>query len=395
VTEQLIIRLGSEANDPILWLVWSRSHQEVIASGELAGSGQLSQLKERAGGRPVLVLVPSLDVTLRSVALPGKANRQLLKALPYLLEDELCEDVEQLHLALLGMEGQQAQVAVVAHSRMRAWLGWLAEAGLTPQRLLPDVLALPRPDDSWQALELEGQWLIRTGPYSGYSIDADWLGITLQQTAATEQLILSYSQPPAQAPGQWRCELTELPMQLLAEGALGSGVSLLSGPYLPTREWRKYVRPVVKVGIASAVCLLLLLTNRYLAIRTLEAQQLQLNQHSQAIYRKLFPDERRVVNLRAQLERHVKTLSGGTQAEGLLPMLAELRPVFAGVPSLKPASLRYDDDRGELRIQAVADSFQSFEQLRSQTPAGWVIEQGALTQQGQQVSGSMTFRRAS
>jgi len=395
VTEQLIIRLGSRREEPIPWLVWSRGSGEVIACGELEGSDQLMQLAERAGGRPVLVLVPALDVTLRSVDLPGKANRQLLKALPYLLEDELCEDVDQLHLVPFGVAGAQARVAVVAHARMRQWLQWLADAGLTPQRLVPDVLALPCRDDAWQALELQDQWLIRTGPVSGFAIAADWLAAGLERAAAAEQPILSHTPVPADMPGQWRTDLAELPMQVLAEGVAACPVNLLCGSYQPVRQWRKYFRPLASCAALAVVCLLLMLANRLVEIHQLEARQQQLQQSSLAIYRQLFPREQRVVNLQVQLERHLRELGSGASDSGLLPLLAELQPVFAAVPSLRPTSLRYDAARDELRIQAQADSFQAFEHLRGLVPAGWQLEQGALTQQGQQVHGSVTFRRIS
>ena len=33
MTERLVIRLGSQANETISWLAWSDSEQEIIASG--------------------------------------------------------------------------------------------------------------------------------------------------------------------------------------------------------------------------------------------------------------------------------------------------------------------------------------------------------------------------
>ena len=96
MSEQLVIRLGSRAEQSISWLVWASHNQEVIASGELAGTGQLPELAVRLGNRPVVALVPASDVVLKQVNLPGKPNRQLLQALPYMLEEDQAEDIEQL-----------------------------------------------------------------------------------------------------------------------------------------------------------------------------------------------------------------------------------------------------------------------------------------------------------
>jgi general secretion pathway protein L len=52
VSESLVIRLGTNAQQPVHWLVWSAQEQEIIASGILASAHALGELQERAGGRP-------------------------------------------------------------------------------------------------------------------------------------------------------------------------------------------------------------------------------------------------------------------------------------------------------------------------------------------------------
>ena len=115
---------------------------------------QLGELQTRAGGRPLYVLVPASELVFRQLSLPGKVNRRSLQALPYLLEEEVAGDVEQLHLVILGRDGQQVQVAAVEKARLQQWLDWLAEAGLKPKQLMADVLALPLQADGWSAVKL-------------------------------------------------------------------------------------------------------------------------------------------------------------------------------------------------------------------------------------------------
>ena len=91
MNEQLIIRLGSQPQQPISWLVWSAVNQEIIASGQLDSADELSALSQRLGRRPVVALVPAADVVLSEVLLPSKPNRQIIQALPYMLEEEHAE----------------------------------------------------------------------------------------------------------------------------------------------------------------------------------------------------------------------------------------------------------------------------------------------------------------
>ncbi|MGL6151093.1 MAG: type II secretion system protein GspL, partial [Aeromonas sobria] len=54
MSESLVIRLGTNKQQPVAWLVWSGQEQEIIASGTLPSADALSELQERAGGRPVV-----------------------------------------------------------------------------------------------------------------------------------------------------------------------------------------------------------------------------------------------------------------------------------------------------------------------------------------------------
>ena len=102
MTETLFIRLGSQADDTIHWLVvaeTSNDEQEIIASGELKNAQQLGELTSKAQQRQVKILVPGCDVLLKSLQVPAKSSRAMRLAAPYMLEDGLAEEVEQLFFA--------------------------------------------------------------------------------------------------------------------------------------------------------------------------------------------------------------------------------------------------------------------------------------------------------
>lgn len=104
MSEVLYIRLNSHADAPIWWLIWSNVEREIIASGELLSAEQLSTLSDKADHRKVVVIVPSQDVTLKSVNVPGKSSRAHKAVVPYMLEDELTEDVDELFLPIATLK---------------------------------------------------------------------------------------------------------------------------------------------------------------------------------------------------------------------------------------------------------------------------------------------------
>src|SRR5262245_32490046 len=63
-------------------------------------SGPLEQAAARAGGRLVCVLVPGTDVLLAEPEVPVKAGTKLQQVVPYALEEQLAQDIDDLHFAI-------------------------------------------------------------------------------------------------------------------------------------------------------------------------------------------------------------------------------------------------------------------------------------------------------
>ena len=143
MSEFLTVRLSSEPQSPVQWLVWSTSQQEVIASGELSSWEQLGELTPYAEKRSCIALLPGNECLIKRVEIPKGAARQFDSMLPFLLEDEVAQDIEDLHLTILDKDTTHATVCGVD----RAWLSQIMDdfkqVNITVRKVLPDILALP------------------------------------------------------------------------------------------------------------------------------------------------------------------------------------------------------------------------------------------------------------
>ncbi|WP_028112678.1 type II secretion system protein GspL [Ferrimonas kyonanensis] len=397
MSERLVVRLGERADAPISWITWSEEQQAVIGSGVLRNASALSSLTERAGGRPVDVLVDSSALTLTQVTLPAKMARQAIKGLPFMLEDELAEDVDKLHFVTGERDGDELAVSVVSHQQMATWLNWLGDAELVPNRIVPDVLALPCPSAcSGAVMQLEQQWLCRFG-LGGSCIDLDWLPMVAAEHADTEQptAIATFTPAPAAIDGiDWQYQQLELPMQVLAQGMAQSRCNLLSGEYAPKREYGRVWQIWGKVAAVAVVTLLLSIAYQGMQWYQLDSKRAAVRAESDAIYKRLFPNERVNAALHPSqlMASKVRSLGGGSQKGQLLTMFVQLQPAFAAIPDLKPVSLRYNADRGEIRLQVNAKSFAQFEQFQQHAGGQFVVETGAMNNEEQGVSGALTVR---
>ena len=97
------------------------------------------------------LLVPTQQVLLTEATLPTRNKKNVLHALPYALEDELTEDVEQIHFAMGDWQGDGNRLAVAAvdKSLMESWLQQFNAEGLKPKQLQADVFALPFVAEHW------------------------------------------------------------------------------------------------------------------------------------------------------------------------------------------------------------------------------------------------------
>ena len=139
MAEILYIRLGSQAQDEISWLIFNTLEQEIIASGALANASHLSELTEKAAQRAVKVFVPGCDVLLKRLVVPTKSTKAMRAAVPYMLEDELAQDVDDLFFAYANISTTNTAlddnnyncfVAITSRAQMQLWQSWLLDANI-------------------------------------------------------------------------------------------------------------------------------------------------------------------------------------------------------------------------------------------------------------------------
>lgn len=393
MNEQMIVRLGSQADDAISWLVWSPLTRDIIASGEIAAASELPALAERTSTRTVIALVPAADVVLKKVALPAKPNKQLLQALPYMLEEEQAEDIEKLYLATGRAELMQGQywqqVALCQRQRLELWLGWLQTAGFVVSRMLPDALLLPL-DKTPCCIELQDQWLLRQDEWQATAIEHSWWPDFLALADLAD--LTSFSPWPEQINQKHHIATPELPLALLAQGLSNTDFNLLQGQYAPKKSQNRYWLQWRTSAALLVTCLFIYLMQ--LAGQVWQQQQklASIQQQLRSEYQQAFPTER-ITNLSRQIQQKLQTIGGGEGQQHFLSLLAALQQRLELLTDLRVESLRYDANRQELRFAASAAGFPSFEQLKSQLEqAGFVVEQGALSNDGTRVQGTVVMR---
>ncbi|EDK29338.1 type II secretory pathway, component EpsL [Vibrionales bacterium SWAT-3] len=406
MSEFLTVRLSSEPQSPVQWLVWSTSQQEVIASGELSSWDQLGELTPYAEKRSCIALLPGNECLIKRVEIPKGAARQFDSMLPFLLEDEVAQDIEDLHLTILDKDATHATVCGVEREWLKQALDTFREANIIFRKVLPDTLALPLEEQGISALQIDQHWLLRQSNYQAVSINEAWLAMFLQSDWVAlddeEQspTIFSYTALPSddvqqQSGLEWQAKPAELVMSLLSQQAITSGVNLLTGTFKTKSSFSKYWRVWQKVAIAACLLVAVIVTQQVLKVQQYEAQAEAYRTESERIFRSVLPGKQRIPTvsyLKRQMNDEAKKYGGSGDGDSLLGWLALLPETLGQVKAIEVNSIRYDGNRSEVRLEAKSSDFQHFETARVKLEEKFTVEQGPLNRNGDAVFGSFTLK---
>ncbi|MGL4826893.1 MAG: type II secretion system protein GspL [Vibrionaceae bacterium] len=397
MSEILAIRLNNDPDESIPWLVWSPAQQEIIASGD---TEHLTKLTSYAKDREVLIIADSSAMTLTEVAIPPGSERQLENVLPFLLEDELAQDVSHTHIALLDKSHGMAKVAIIEHKIMQGWLAALTQADLTPKAILPDCLCLPENEGQFTAAQLHNRWIIRTAHAQGFAAEESLLPIIFKSLQDLNEgelpEVISYSGKPAQDAENWQLAPEELVMEVLTRGAMTSPFNLLSGRYRPSNQYLKYIRYWRNVGIAALVLFTVLVIEQSINIFRLEKQVKELNQQTMQMTKAALPNVKRFPTtsyLKRALDTEVESLSGSGDKSGMLVWLANVGPLLQQSPNITLNTIKFEYAKNEFSFNAQGKDFADFEKLRSLFSAKFKTNLGQLNRAEDKVTGAFVLTK--
>lgn len=275
-------------------------------------------------GDCIVVLVPGSDVLLLEAdGIPGR-ERQWSRALPYLVEERIVAPIETQRVAWSrGERPGSARVAVVANRSLDAWLSRLGEAGLAPDAMYSEALALPVAPQRRTLLVEPGRCVLRTGPAAAFSGTVEEV---VALAAAFDPLdidtwIAGEAEAPFPASPARRVDHA---LALLASADPDPAVDLLMGRGAgrgkrgsAAEAWRRAAMPICA---AAVLALALPLLEGWMLAAKVEAQRAEMT----ALYRRAVPDADAWDHPEARLRSALVTngLAGGDDAVAMLSRAA-------------------------------------------------------------------------
>jgi len=352
-------------------------HGQLSGQTRLVSFEELAQLAKR---QDLVVVMPGENVLLREAMLPQGRSVNANHVVPWILEDELVEDIERLHFVATKTENNTAVVAIANAETIRQQLKPLIEHKLYARFVMPEPLLLPLNNGGWSVMEQDGQVIFRNGEYEGGKVRIDLFEIVaaglldetdhdhlktirVWEAQGTDRISRFFKLRGYQVNRQ------DLPVNgLLDTAELGNAaykLNLLNRLEVEGQSAgnsKKYlVAAIVILGLAFMVWL----GDMAIQYQKLKHKQSQIAEASETAFRKAFPQVKRVVDPVVQAKQQLEKRQGLSDSDnkGFLSLMYFFGEELKNNRKLKLSSVQYRKE--QLNIRLVADSIATVETLKN------------------------------
>ncbi len=377
-----------------LWQGWLAS-SNVLQVRALTQDELEAIMATKAVNMRIHLLLPTSSCVMATVNVTRQQLKQLANEdISYLLEDQIVGSPEQLHSVYQSLNEQQALVLGIQQSTLKELIDPFREITGELVCAIPDIFLLPCNSQGWSLLvdntdcwlRLNEHWGVRLEANAAIALlDSAWSEfptshiqvygdvpsdvqswITAQQQVSVENL------PPLEWSQQFSQISTKHPLNVLKGEFTVKTKSSLSG------YWRY-------AAIFVGICLLTQVL--YDTVRLVHYQNVikASKKESETLYKSLFPNETRIVNLRRQIETHLaeKKQTG----QGFVPIATRVGEVLH---TGNWQTQRIDFDSNGLLLEVSALSLSDLEQLRLQlNNQGLVTETLSANSEGTGIRGRL------
>lgn len=385
----------------VVRVLWPQSQIEPAAwQCECVVDGQVLQLEADSslstwlahaaaqswGGAKFTLVLPAELTFYESVKLPARSQRQAMQALPFVVEEHLAQDIENVHLAVGNKQADGAwSVLVIEQELMHSVLDVCRGCGMIPAAVVTDADALPCVAGELHIVMHDGRVLLRTTTLATATSLEDVVTIlhmlTRQDAAfskihfwrqsghAQQVLLAQQLSTEFAALGDVETRIDDLDgslSQFLFRQPAVAAINLLQGPFFIRQEgkgldWWQIAAAVLgfawlgQTGIQTA-------SGWYFT-----QGATKLDRMAEEQYHILFPDARQLSNPRKRLQS--KLMSGATPAgsntfDAMFGASMQAYMSIASKDGLSIKQLRYEGKRSELEMEIRATTIDQLDQFK-------------------------------
>jgi general secretion pathway protein L len=404
----LLLRLPAAGQEDTEWV----SIDETGVPTAAKQRGPLSLAAAVARSAKVVVLAPATQILLAEPELPPGSGVKLARAVPFALEEQLTEDIDQLCFALGRRHaGGRTPVAVVARSVLQGWVSALTGAGIEPAALYADMSLVPE-NPGQTVLWLEGARLavrrpgmlpfaVELTPVSEALAVAGVIPDPLEETSelrALESAILYVTREDwARVQDDFdklADKFASIKIQLLPDGPLPlfarnlaatDAVNLLQGEFARSTDYGERWRQWRTAALLAVALLVVHVAAAALTIHRANHESAALDGEIAQVFSQAVPAEA-MRNPRIQMQSRLERIRrSGAGPEYFLRTLQALSSAISAMPKTTIEALSYREESFDLKVTSPSLAALSqlsqlvgkqglMAEIQSSTPLGSAVE---------------------
>ena len=373
--QTLLIRLPAPGQEDTEWL----SIDAVGLPAATRQRGPLTLAAALARGSRVIVLAPAAQILLAEPELPPGSGVKLARAVPFALEEQLTEDIDQLVFAVAKRRSSGGTpVAVVSRAALEEWLSELAKAEIEPFAMYADISLMPENpgqtvvwlEQSRVAVRRPGAlpFAVELSPVSEALVVA---GIVPDPLAAADEskilesiVLYATREDWARSKGEFERlsdQFDSLRVQLLTDGPLPwlaggldapDAVNLLQGDFARTTDYGERWRQWRTAALLAVGLLFAHVGAQALQIRQAKHEGAALDTEIAAVFSQAMPNEV-VKDARRQMQSRLDRIrKSGASPEYFLRTLQTLSGAISATPKTTIDSLSYREEATDMKVSA-------------------------------------------
>lgn len=380
----------------------------VFENGQVEQSAlrcHLSDIPSSAKENDVTVIVPARDVVLTQATLPKLNHQRLMQALPFAVEEQLIDDLENLHFAIGDTQTNGVvATAIVAKKKMAEWLALFAEASLKPAHLYSAVFTLPFIEKNWAiSIEQDG-CAIREGKYAGFAAELSNLPLltelAVKEAAEKPDTIQIYNTLESLASIETASVV--LNQVLLSEQAWlekittwidsQPAINLLQGEYRAERKSSETKKIWSFAAYLAVAWVGIAFFSNLISFFILHHESNRLDTAINVIYKKNFPDATSVVAPKERMKSKLTSLTESANKNYFLVLLAKIGNNLTKIPRVQLKNMDYRDN--QLNLELTAAKFDDLDALaKLLTQQGLSVKQQNAGIVGTEVKANFLIKR--
>jgi len=339
MSETLLIHYNIDQEHQATWSLCNEA-------GELTGkitTGSLEELSDYATNRPAVMLLDSRCLHINQLQLPTQNPQKMLRAVPYALEELIAGDIDDFHFVITkNKNNDYTSVVGIDSATLENIIQIFSLTKIHLEKIIPDAICMAATEEQWACLSYRDNAYLQTDRNIGLIISHDVLPYVIESKlndekhVAPKKILLFSEQENPDAFEQLKIDKPDIeiinivynthPLVVFCGHYKQALVlNLLQHKFKPKRKTSGYWQHWRIAAPLTAFWLVLLLGVTGFKISALENENIQTSIEIEKIYKKAFPDSKKIINPRVQMEQKLNELknNAGNASNGLIFLLAE------------------------------------------------------------------------